>query len=430
VSKAPRAASAYRDWGSDESQTSIMHVDLDAFYAACELARRPELRGLPVIVGGASRSVVLAATYEARAFGVKSAMSMQSALRVCPQAVVVSPDFRLYSEVSRSVVGMMEEITPEIMQVSVDEAFLDVSGARRRLGAPTAIGASLRAKVRETHGITCSVGIAENEMLAKLASTHAKPDGLLLVPAAATLDFLRTLPVGALPGVGEKTEAQLARWGITQVAELQQLGQVQIQGIVGQAAGAHLYHLARGRDHSVFTGMSVRAKSAREGGESGVGGFALPVGLGAGEPSVRSIGKEVTFDIDEAEVNVVQSRILGLCDQVAARLRATEQVARTLELKVRTSDFKTVTRSRVLDGPTDLAADLYPVASLLFAKVDLHGRPVRLIGVRAQGLAPRSQTGEQTSIERSVSRRDVRDAELALDRVRARFGGNAAHLGI
>lgn len=402
MSKAPRAAEAFRDWGSDESQTPIMHVDLDAFFAACELARRPELRGKPVIVGGENRSVVLAATYEARAFGVKSAMSMQAALRACPQAVVVAPDFLLYSQVSKSVVEMLREITPEIEQVSVDEAFLDVSGARRRLGTPTAIGANLRAKVRATHGVTCSVGIAENKMVAKLASTHAKPDGMLLVPASATQEFMRTLPVGALPGVGDKTQARLAQWGISQVSQLLRLSPANLAAVVGEAAGSQLYQLVRGRDNSGFY------RSAKE----------------------HSIGKEETFDIDQWDIKYVRSQLLTLCDQVASRLRATEQVTRTVELKVRTSDFKTVTRSKALDGPTDLASELYPVACTLLAKVNLRGLPIRLIGVRAQGLLPRSGIGEQLSIERSLLRRDVRGAELALDKVRARFGSDAAHLGI
>lgn len=402
MSKAPRAAGAFRNWGTDESQTPIMHVDLDAFFAACELARRPELRGLPVIVGGSNRSVVLAATYEARAFGVKSAMPMQAALRACPQAIVVPPDFHLYSEISRSVVELMEEITPEVERVSIDEAYLDVSGARRRLGAPTTIGAWLREQVRTNLGVTCSVGIAENRMLAKLASTHAKPDGMLLVPAAATGAFMRTLPVGALPGVGDKTEALLARWGITQVAELLELSQTYLQGIVGHAAGSHLYQLARGRDGGAFSSHAIS----------------------------HSIGKEQTFEIDQNDFKFIQGKVLALCDQVAERLRSSGQVATTLELKIRTSDFKTITRSRVLDNPTDLATDLYQVAGGVLARVDLKGKPVRLIGVRAQGLVPRSETGEQLSIERTLDRRDIRSAELALDQVRAKFGSRAAHLGL
>nr|BFF17694.1 hypothetical protein GCM10025730_12150 [Promicromonospora thailandica] len=200
MSKGPRSAAARRDWGSDESGCSVLHLDMDAFFASCELARRPELRGLPVIVGGQERGVVLAATYEARAFGVRSAMPMTRARLLCPQATVVRPDHTLYRDVSRSVMELLHEVTPLVEQISVDEAFLDVSGARRRLGPPTAIGAELRRRIEAEHGVTASVGIARNKFVAKLASTHAKPDGMMLVPAAATVDFLHTLPVGALWG--------------------------------------------------------------------------------------------------------------------------------------------------------------------------------------------------------------------------------------
>ncbi len=206
--------------GDDESGCSILHVDMDAFFASVELARRPQLVGRPVIVGGAERGVVLAATYEARALGVHSAMPMTTARRLCPQAVVVPPDHARYHEVSRSVMAALGEITALVEQVSVDEAFLDVSGARRRLGPPTRIAAALRRRVQADHGITCSVGIATTKFVAKLASTHAKPDGMLLVPAAATVPFLRTLPVGGAVGRGERTEAVLAQWGIRTVAEL------------------------------------------------------------------------------------------------------------------------------------------------------------------------------------------------------------------
>jgi len=220
MSRAPRSEFARRSWGSEEDGCSILHVDMDAFFASVELARRPHLRGRPVIVGGSERSVVLAATYEARAFGVHSAMPMQIARRMCPQAVVVPPDMQAYRDVSAAVMEILGDVTNLLEQASVDEAFLDVSGARRRLGPPSVIAAGIRERVRAQHGITCSVGIASTKFVAKLASGHAKPDGVLLVPRAATVDFLRALPVGALWGVGERTEAALARWGLRTVAEL------------------------------------------------------------------------------------------------------------------------------------------------------------------------------------------------------------------
>jgi len=402
MSKAPRAAAAKRDWGSDESQTSIMHVDMDAFFAACELARRPELWGLPVVVGGEDRGVVLAATYEARAFGVRSAMPMAWARQACPQLIVVHPDYKLYQEVSHSVIAMMREITPTVEVVSIDEAFLDVSGARRRLGPPTVIGSALRARVRQTHGVTCSVGIAKNKFLAKLASTQAKPDGLLLVPAAASVPFLRTLPVGALWGVGEKTEARLAQWGITQVAQLADLELSVLQTIIGKAAGAHLHRLAWGQDDRAVTAS----------------------------PHVeQSIGKEVTFDVDQFDRDVVTRCVLGLCDKVAGRLRRHGLVAGTVALKVRTSDFRTLSRSKALSAPTDTAHDLYATAAALLAGVDLGGLPVRLVGVRAENLQKRAGLAEQTTLDEAVSPSQIRAAELALDAVRRRFGEQAISLG-
>jgi len=401
MSKAPRAANANRDWGADESGTPIMHIDMDAFYASGELARRPELRGLPVIVGGGHRGVVLAATYEARAFGVRSAMTMMAAYRACPQAVILPPDFHLYHGISDSIIAMLYDITPKVEQVSVDEAFLDVSGARRLLGPPTAIGAKLRAQVHATHGVTCSVGIARNKFVAKVASTHAKPDGMLLIPDAATEAFLRELPVGALWGVGEKTEAHLARWGITQVSQIADLDLKTLQMMLGQAGGYHLHCLARGYDPRPVTNHTPE----------------------------KSIGNETTFDEDQADPEVVAKRLLALCDQVAGRLRKQGYVAATIALKVRTSDFHTVSKSRTLRSPTDVAHEIYPVAKDLVDSVDLNGLPVRLIGVRAENLKKRAQTSFQDTLEEATSQTDFRQAELALDQVRAKFGKGAVKLG-
>ncbi|MCB7137771.1 DNA polymerase IV [Cellulosimicrobium marinum] len=402
MSRGPRAT-VRRDWGDDEEGCSILHVDMDAFFASVELARRPELRGRPVIVGGAERGVVLAATYEARAYGVHSAMPMVQARRACPQAVVVPPDHRRYHEVSRSVMAMLGEVTALVEQVSVDEAFLDVSGARRRVGPPSVIGAALRHRVQAEHGITCSVGIATTKFVAKVASTHAKPDGMLLVPATATVPFLRELPVGALWGVGEKTEGVLARWGIRTVAELADTDVRVLQAAVGTVTGAHLHDLAWGRDP-----RPVRPERAE-----------------------RSVGAETTFDHDLRDLDAVQAKVLELADRCAGRLRAQEVVARTVSVKVRTSDFRTVTRSRTLGAPTDVARELYLVARELVAGVDLHGLAVRLVGVRAEGLAPRDETAVQPTLDEAVDERGDarRRAEAAMDAVRGRFGVRSIALG-
>ena len=396
MSRGPRSAEARRDWGSDETACAILHVDMDAFFASVELARRPQLRGLPVIVGGAQRGVVLAATYEARAFGVHSAMPMAQALRLAPQAVVVPPDHRLYHEVSEGVMGILRDVTALVEQVSVDEAFLDVAGARRRSGPPTAIAEQIRRQVRERYGITCSVGIASTKFVAKLASGHAKPDGVLLIPRDATVEFLRMLPVGALWGVGERTEAALARWGITTVAQLADSEVGTVQRAVGKVAGAHLHDLAWGRDPR-------------------------PVQPGRDE---KSIGAEETFAQDVADPVVVQAKALELADRCAARLRTHGLVARTVAVKVRSSDFRTLTRARTLATPTDVGREIYLAARDLLAAVDLGGLPVRLVGVRTEGLSPAAEVVRQPTLDEAVGEPtpDRRDAELAMDEVRRRFG--------
>jgi DNA polymerase-4 len=403
MSRGPRSEAARRSWGTEEDGCSILHVDMDAFFASVELARRPQLRGLPVIVGGAQRGVVLAATYEARAFGVHSAMPMAQALRLCPQSVVVPPDHAAYREVSEGVMRVLADVTALVEQVSVDEAFLDVAGARRRLGPPTVIGESIRRQVRERFGITCSVGVAATKFVAKLASGHAKPDGLLLVPRAATIDFLRVLPVGALWGVGERTEASLARWGIRTVAELADSDVATVQRAVGKVAGKHLFDLAWGRDPR-------------------------PVEPGREE---KSIGAEETFAVDVADPAVVEAKALELADRCAARLRARRLVARTVSIKVRTADFRTLTRSRTLTTPTDVARELYLAARDLLAGVDLRGLPVRLIGVRAEGLDDAATTVHQPTLEEAVEGGVAgrREAERAMDEVRARFGRGAIRAG-
>jgi len=396
MSRGPRSAEARRDWGREEDGCSILHVDMDAFFASVELARRPQLRGLPVVVGAAQRGVVLAATYEARAYGVHSAMPMSTALRLCPQAVVVPPDHHTYREVSAGVMQVLGDVTALVEQVSVDEAFLDVGGARRRLGPPTAIAAHIRRRVREAYGITCSVGIAATKFVAKLASGHAKPDGVLLVPKAVTVDFLRVLPVAALWGVGERTEAALARWGIRTVAELADSDVETLQRAVGKVAGAHLFDLAWGRDPRPV--VPYREE--------------------------KSIGAEETFAVDVADLEVVQAKALELADRCATRLRARGLVARTVGIKVRTSDFRTLTRSRTLVTPTDVSREIYLAARELLAGADLGGLPVRLVGVRAEGLSEAATTVRQPTLEESLADMEEprREAERAVDLVRQRFG--------
>src|SRR5829696_8945993 len=220
---------------ADDTGCPILHVDMDAFYASVELRRRPELRGRPMIVGGGRRGVVLSATYEARTFGVRSAMPMGRALRLCPEAVVVHPVMSDYAEASAGVMAVFRSVTPLVEPLSLDEAFLDVSGARRRLGRPGWIGEWIRSRIADEQGITCSVGVAPTKFLAKLASSACKPDGLRVVPAGAVTDFLHPLPVGALWGVGERTAAQLRSLGVATVGDLAAMPLAALRRVLGDA---------------------------------------------------------------------------------------------------------------------------------------------------------------------------------------------------
>ena len=396
MSRGPRAQAAYRSWGTEDADCSILHVDMDAFFASVEVARRPHLRGRPVVVAGAERSVVLAATYEARAFGVRSAMPVSTARRLCPQAIYIPPDHAAYRDASAQLMEILREVTTLVEPISVDEAFLDVSGARRRLGSSTSIARQIRERVQAQLGITCSVGVASSKFVAKLASTHAKPDGMMLVPKQATVPFLRTLPVGALWGVGGKTEENLARWGITTVAELADTDPLVLRQILGAAAGAHLHDLAWGRDPR-------------------------PV-----EPTrtEQSVGAETTFAKDVYDLSLVESKLLELADRCGHRLRAQEVLARTVSIKVRTSDFRTLTRSRSLVSPSDSGHEIYLVARELMSSVDLRGLPVRLVGVRGEGLERRSSAVLQLTLEDAVAGKteQQRLADAAIDQVRSRFG--------
>lgn len=390
----PVPPGARRDWGTSEDGCSILHVDMDAFYAGVELARRPELRGRPVIIGGEARSVVLSATYEARAFGIHAAMPMTQARRMCPQAVIVPPDHRAYAEVSAGVMSILGDVTALVEQVSIDEAFLDVSGARRRVGGPVQIAELIRERVKSGYGVTCSVGIAATKFVAKLASGMAKPDGVLLVPRDATVPFLHALPVTSLWGVGERTAQGLARWGIVTVAQLAEADVGTVQRAVGRVVGAHLHDLAWGRDPRPVTPERLE----------------------------KSVGAETTFAADTTDAQVIEGHVVAMADRCAAQLRAKGMVGRTVSLKVKTSDFQVLTRSRTLVVPTDVAAEVLGAAKELLAATDLGGRAVRLVGVRMEGLVPRDE--RQLTLEEAVDDAGParRRAEAAMDEVRSRFG--------
>jgi DNA polymerase-4 len=383
--------------GVDDGGCTILHVDMDAFYALVELRSRPELQGMPVIVGGGGggRGVVLSATYEARAMGVHSAMPMSRARRLAPDAVIIPPDHRAYAEVSRGVMSLFHSITPLVEPLSLDEAFLDIAGALRRLGSPTAIGELIRSRVFDEQRITCSVGVASTKFVAKLASTRSKPDGILVVPAEQVIEFLHPLPVGALWGVGEKTAVQLDRLGLRTVGDIASTPLSTLQRALGQATGRHLHELSWGRD-------------ARR--------------VSPGEPE-KSIGAEETFDDDIDDAEAIHAHLLKLADQVGARLRSTAQVGRTVQLKVRFADFTTITRSKTMSGPIDVTQDLYDTARALFDALGLQRARIRLVGIRVEGLQAAEGAARQLTL--GAPEQGRREAEIAVDAIRARFGSQS-----
>lgn len=394
MSRAPRSAQARRSWGQDDSATPILHVDMDAFFASVELRERPELVGRPVIVGGRDgRGVVSAASYEARACGVASAMSMAEAARRCPQAVVLPVRHGLYSQVSQQIMTILGEVTPVMEKVSVDEAFLDVRGSRRRMGSPVRIASWIREQVRDRTGVTASVGVASTKFVAKLASSHAKPDGLLLIPARSTRDFLDLLPVEALWGVGARSAERLARWGITDVRALAATDVRRLERILGPAAGRHLHDLAHGIDPR-------------------------PVSPGREE---KSVGTESTFYSTLTDREHARRILLDQTHQCAARLRTGGMRCRVVVLKVRGADFTTVTRSRTMSVPTDLARDIWQAVEALWQALPTPSGGIRLLGVRLEGLA-RADDGVQLLLDEDPRRGAP---ERAADAVRQRWGRGA-----
>jgi DNA polymerase-4 len=380
----------------DDRGCTVLHADMDAFFASVELRSRPELKGLPLVVGSTSgRGVVLAATYEARTYGVHSAMPMSRARRLCPAMVIIEPERSHYSEASRGVMEIFRSITPLVEPLSLDEAFLEVSGAIRRLGSPRQIAELIRARIADEQGLPCSVGVASTKFIAKLASSRAKPDGLLVVPHESVVAFLHPLPIGALWGVGERTEETLTRLGLRTIGDIAATAASTLISALGPAAGAHLHALSWGRDERSVT---------------------------PNEPE-RSIGAEETFGRDVADDAVIRRELLRLAERCAARLRGAAQVGRTVSIKVRFADFTTVTRSRTLREPTDVTRVVYDTACELWEALGKQGALIRLVGVRIEGLAATAATPRQLAL--SGGDDDWRAAEQAVDAATARFGSGA-----
>jgi DNA polymerase IV len=374
----------------------ILHVDLDSFYASVEVLKDPSLAGKPVVVGSAGpRGVVMSASYEARARGLRSAMPSIRARRLCPDAVFRDPDFTSYVAYSNRFREILLSVTPVVEPLSLDEAFLDTAGATLLFGPPVAIGERLRAAIREELGLTASVGVAATKFLAKMASVRAKPDGLLAVPADQTLAFLHPLPVGALWGVGERTGDVLGRLGIRTVGELARTPGVILERALGDAQSRHLLALAMGRD------------------ERHVVPFEAP----------KSVSHEETYPRDLDDEDDILRQLLSLSHRVAERLRTEGFRARTISVKLRLPSFTTLNRSRTLADPTDVGADIYRVARELVLSLPPARRRFRLLGVAGTGLVPAG--AEQVALVREGR---WGDAERALDRVHRRFGRESAVL--
>ncbi|MFZ4896216.1 DNA polymerase IV [Plantibacter sp. Mn2098] len=379
---------------ADDSGTHILHVDMDAFFVSVELLQRPELAGLPLIVGHREgRSVVTSASYEARRYGVKAAMPVSQALRLCPTAIVLEPHHGEYRKYSDLVMQVFESITPLVEPLSIDEAFLDVSGAIRLMGRPKEIASIIKQRVLAETGLPCSVGVAATKYVAKLASGLSKPDGLLVVPADETVAFLRPLPVGALWGVGGKTEEQLLNRGIRTVGEVADTPLSVLQRAVGDATGRKLLELASGVDPRSVT--TVRRE--------------------------KSVSHEVTFETDIADPAMLRREVLNLANLVAVRLRRGGFAGRTVGIRVRFADFSVVSRSKTLPDPTNVGRRLYEEAVSLFDALDRRGQLVRLIGVKVEQLS--EDAGGSAGLWDPDE--EWRDAEATMDQVAGRFGDHA-----
>jgi DNA polymerase IV len=377
------------------TQLSIAHMDCDAFYASVEKRDNPALRDQPVIVGGGQRGVVSTCCYIARIKGVRSAMPMFQALKLCPEAIVVKPRFSAYTEASRAIRAMMEDLTPAIEPLSLDEAFLDLTGTARLHGAaPAVLLARLTKRMEDELGLTGSIGLAHNKFLAKVASDLDKPRGFSVIGRAETEAFLKPRPVRIIWGVGQATQTALEQAGIRTIADLLRWDRADLGARFG-SMGDRLWHLARGLD--------TRRVNRDE--------------------KLKSISKETTFFEDTSDPDLLDGHIWRLSEQVADRAKAKRLSGRTVTLKLKRSDFQLVSRRIALSDPTQLTDRIYRAAAALFGHASSKG-PFRLIGVGISDLAPEDQADlSQDLLDPEARRRAA--AERATDAIRARFGLDA-----
>ncbi|MFM1757965.1 MAG: hypothetical protein RL193_542 [Actinomycetota bacterium] len=369
---------------------TIIHCDMDAFYASVAELDDPSLRGKPVVVGAGIRGVVLSANYAARKFGIRAAMPVGRAKRMAPNAIFVSPDHHRYSEISAKVMQIFESFTPYVEPLSLDEAFMDVTGAQRLLGTPREIGQAIRKRVQDECGITCSVGIASNKFIAKLASGHCKPNGLLEIPDDRVISFLHPLPVSDLWGVGPKTAEALQRLGLHQIKDIANTPLDTLKRALGDATGEHLYELSWGRDYRQVV---------------------------VDDPD-QSIGANETFSYDIDDPELILREYLKLTERASTRLRNRDLYAKTISITVRFADFKTITRSKTLPLPISSTHEIYQVVKELYLALKLDRARLRLVGVSLSNF--RDDAPEQLML--GQREKGWREAESAIDKAAARFG--------
>jgi nucleotidyltransferase/DNA polymerase involved in DNA repair len=378
---------------------TILHVDMDAFYAAVEQRDHPEYRGKPVIVGsdpkqGKGRGIVATCSYEARKFGVHSAQPISQAWRLCPQGIYVLPDMGKYGRVSMRIMDLLLEFTDSIEQVSIDEAFLDVTGSEKLFGSGPEIAGKIKTRIRDELGLTASIGVAANKFTAKVASDLNKPDGLVIVEPGHEKEFLAPLPVGRLWGVGPKLEASLRQAGLERIGQIAALSHSDFTSGFGKA-GAHLWQLSQGiDDRPVFP-----------------------------DEGYKSIGHEITFEHDTADPEVLHRTLLELSEKVAQRLRSNGARARMIAIKFREADFSTFTRRTTLNAPVNTSEGIFTVAEKLMKTLLREGALVRLIGVYAGNLEIETG-GMQMSLLNPASQKDQKLA-FAMDDIVHRFGVRA-----
>ena len=370
---------------------TILHVDMDAFFASVAEKDDPKLKGKAVVVGAGARGVVSAANYEARKFGIRAAMPIYRAKALAPHAVFVTPDHKRYSEVSAQVMAIFEDVTPYVEPISLDEAFLDVTGAKKLLGSGREIADLIRKRVESEQGITCSVGISHNKFIAKIASAQCKPNGVLEIDPDKVLDFLHPLAASEIWGVGPKTNEQLAKLGLVTVGDIANTPRGTLIRTLGQASGSSLYELAWGRDYrDVIT-----------------------------EQSEKSISASETFDTDLDDQESILKEILRLTEKSSERMRAKGYAANTISIKVRFADFSTITRSKTLDLPITTTQEIFEVAKNLYLALKLNNAFIRLVGISLDSLVANEGIQQMALGQRSTG---WRQADKAVDLIKAKFG--------